>query len=372
MNKLFFLFELSVRELKKNIKINLIVMFSLALGLMMPIIALANINVFWVNVKNLFPQISENAYFCNVETEHLTNEMYLEIKENLDAIKLGGCEKLAYDVEITDTIVNDAVGAISEEFLDFVKYDIIEGRSIKKEEIKEVKTVCMIEESLLSQYNLQVGVGDVLFVEGKPLQIVGVFRSMELINKVLVPNGVFDDNGNLNKNNYTFFVQTEKNVGENQIEKKLEEKTGQIYRIQDINDYFERKREICFSNSVFIFAITIPLMIFSIINCILVLYGKIARMRYETGIKMALGAEKKEIFFSCFFENGLLSLLAYLIDILVLPMFTQTIPEGVILLFDAKVYVLGFLILELLCFIISFSMTHKIMKFDIASVLKGE
>lgn len=372
MNKLLFLFELSIGELKKNLKINIIVIFSLALGILMPIIALANINVFWVNVKNLYPEISENAYYCNVTTGHLTEEMYSDIAESLGAVILGGYESRNEKATIRNQELSGAVGAISEDYLDFVKYDLLEGRGIEKEEIHSAEKVCMIEESLLSQYGLSVEIGEDILIGGEPFQIRGIFRTMEHINKILVPSGVFDGEEDLNTNQYAFFIQCEENRNPDMLMEQLAEKVENVHRVEYIDDYFESKRESCFANSVAIFAITIPLMVFSLINCILVLYGKIARMRYEIGIKMALGAEKKEIFFACFFENSLLSIIAYCIDLVILPMFSKTVPQGLILLFDAKIFVLSFLILELLCFVMSFSMTRKIMKLDIATVLKGE
>lgn len=372
MDKLLFLFELSIKELKKNKKINIVVMLSLALGILMPLMALANINVYWVNIKNLYPQIDQNTYYCNLNTGHLTGETYLDIKELLDAVKVGGCEKKSSNIIINDTSVSEGVCAISEEFLDFVKYDLMSGRRIEEEEITTAKRVCMVEESLLSKYNLAVEIGDYIEIGGEAFQVVGIIRTMELINQVLVPAGIFDGRYDIENNSYTMFVQMKTLMDEKVIQESLQEKVENIYSIQKVNDYFKAKRSECSVIALGIFSITIPLMIFSIVNCILVLYGKIVKMKYEIGIKMALGAEKKEIFFSCFFENGLLALGAYFIDILILPLIIKTVPVGFLLLFDFKVYLSCFLLMVLLCFLMSLRLTRKIMKFDIASVLKGE
>ncbi len=371
MNKLFFLLELSFKGLLKNNKVNMIVILSLTLGMLMPILMLANLNVFWVNVKNLYPNISQNTYFCGVGSRHITTQGYKEIQSELGAVYLGGLERRSIFVQVGDIMTEREVGAVTEDYLDFIRYDILSGRSITKEEVQSAARVCMLEESFLEQNKLTVTVGDKIFLEKESFEVVGIYRSMDLINMVLLPASVFDTVGSSARSTIHMFVQFETPVDERRLLTELEEVFDSALEVKPIEEYFMQMRSYCFEVSAVLFAVTIPLTVFSLMNCILVIFGKIARTRHMIGIKRALGANQSAIFWTSFLENGILAVIAFVLDLAVLPFMVRTVPEGFILLFDGKVFVYGFGLLILLCFILSLSMTHRMMKIDIASVLKG-
>lgn len=372
MDKLVFLFELSIRGLKSNIRTNLIVMFSLALGLVMPLIALANINVFLVNIKNLYPNISQNTFFCNVQSPHLIDEDYEEIREGLEIFKIGGVENVSGDIRVEDMEFKSALRVISEDYLDFVKMDILKGRCITKEEIQAADRVCMLEEMILLQYDIEVEEGIWIWINGERYEVVGVFRSMILDKSVIIPNGTYVSRKLEGNNDYSMFVQYDREMSENKVTSELAKELEKIISVQSMDDFFDRQRSICIANSLVIFMMTVPIMIFSLINCTLVLYGKIVEMRYENAIKMAVGARKREIFLSCILENNILAIGAYLIDILLLPVICQTVPKGFVLLFDWKVYLISIGLMEALIIIISQLQMRRIMKVNLAAVLKGE
>lgn len=371
MSKLFFLLDLSVRGLLKNKKINLIVILSLVLGMMMPIIALANVNVFWVNVKNLYPKISENTYFCSAKSQHVTTQSYEELQKELGAVCMGGLEWYPVSFQMEDYVAEREVGAVSANYLDFIRYDILSGRSITKEEIQSATKVCMLEESFLEQNKLTISVGENISLEGESFEVVGVYRSMDLINTVLIPASVLDAVNSSVRNTINMFVQFEKPVEEEVLLTGLRERLGSAQEVKPVEEYFAQLRDYCFEVSFVLLAVTIPLSIFSLINCILVLFGKIARTRHEIAIKMALGAGQSTIFWTSFLENSILSAIAFVVDLAVLPFIVRTAPEGFLLLFDGKVLLCSLGLLILLCFLLSLSMTRRMMKIDIALVLKG-
>ena len=371
MNRLLFIFELSILELKKSFKINILVFCSLAVGLLLPLMAFANINVFYLNIKNLYPNISKNTYFCNVRAEHLTEDIYQDIRNELELVKIGGCENTSVKITIDDIAIQDALCVASGEFLDFVTYDVLKGERIVSGGSGYEK-VCMVEESFFSTHKVSAGLGDTIEVRGENYTIVGVFRSMDLINKVVVPLEGFENKGISEKNNYTVFVQCGEPEGEGVLQEKLCEMLGQVQNMESIEHYYEKKREQCIVNSISIFGATIPVTLFSLVNCILVLYGKVIKMKYETGIKIAVGAKQGDLLLAYFFETSILALGAYLLDILLMPLIALTAPAGFILKFDGTVYVCGLLMVELLCFIISKGLVRKVARLDIASVLKGE
>lgn len=371
MNRILFFFELSIFELKKSIKINVLVFCSLAVGLLLPLMALANINVFYLNIKNLYPNINKNTYFCNVKTEHLTEDAYLDIGKSLELVKIGGCENTSDKIAIDDRVMQDALCVVSEEFLDFVTYDVLEGESIVLGG-NGYEKVCMVEESFFSTYKVSAKLGDSVEVEGVNYVIVGIFRSMDFVNKVLVPLEDFENKGISEKSNYTMFVQCREQEGEGVLQEMLREKLGQVQNVESIEHYYEKKRARCIVNALSIFGATIPVTLFSLVNCILVLYGKVIKMKYETGIKIAFGAKQGDLLLSYFFETSILALGAYLLDIMLMPLIARTTPTGFILKFDGTVYVCGLFLVELLCFVISKSLVWKVTRLDIASVLKGE
>ncbi len=371
MNRLCFLLELSIKGLLQNKKINMMVILSLALGMLMPILMLANLNVFWVNVKNLYPNISQNTYFCSAKSQHITAQRYEEIRNELGAVCIGGFEGYPASIQAEDIVIEQGVGAVSIDYLDFIRYDVLSGRSITKDEIRSAARVCMLEESFLEQNELTVTVGDKISLEKESFEVVGIYRSMDLINTVLVPASVFDTVNSSARNMTNMFIQFETPVDRETLSTGLEFTIGSALEIRPIEEYFAQIRRYCFEVSTVLFAVTIPLTVFSLINCILVIFGKIARMSHVIGIKRALGAGQSAIFWTSFLENGILAIIAFVLDLAVLPFMVKTVPEGFILLFDGKVFIYSFGLLILLCFVLSMVMTHRMMKIDIASVLKG-
>lgn len=371
MNKLFFLLGLSLKGLQKNKKINMIVILSLALGMLMPIIMLANVNVFWVNVKNLYPKISQNTYFCSAKSLHITSQRYEEIQRELGAAYMGGIEHCITSIQVGDIIAEQEVGAVSVDYLDFIQYDILSGRSITKEEMQSATRVCMLEESFLEQNKLAVAVGDKISLENESFEIVGIYRSMDLINTILIPANVLDTVESSTRNMISMFIQFETPVNAESVFAGMETVLDSVLSARPIEEYFAQKRDYCFEVSFVLLVVTIPLTIFSLINCILVIFAKIARTRHVIGIKRALGADRNEIFRASFFENGILAVIAFVLDLAVLPFIVRTVPKGFLLLFDWKVFVFSFGLLILLCFILSLCMTRRMMMIDIASVLKG-
>lgn len=369
MSKLCFLFGLSVRELKKNVRINLLAVLSLALGMLLPLIALADMNVFYLNMKNLYPGISRDAWYCNIRSEHLTEEDYAELKENLHLARIGGCEKRTDEVIIGGRRIMDALCVISEGFPDFVEFDLLEGVSLAGPEA--LPGGCMVEETFAATFGLSVQTGDIMEVNGETYTITGIFRSMELAGKVLVPLAGFRESGIRNKNQYILFVQTEPG-GAGALQEKLQERLYQVHNVEEIERYYERKRQSLADSSLMIFLVTVPAVVFSVVNCILVLCGKVYRTKRETGIKIAVGANGMDLFLACFFETSLLAFGAYFLDILCVPLVVKTVPPQLSVLFTFNVYVAGFLLLEVMCLFISGSVCRKMTKLDVAAVLKGE
>ena len=371
MNKLCFLLELSIKGLLQNKKINMIVILSLTFGMLMPILMLANLNVFWVNVKNLYPNISQNTYFCSVKSQHITAQRYEDIRKELGAVCIGGLESYPVSIQAEDIVIEQGVGAVSADYFDFIRYDVLSGKSITMEEVQSAARVCMLEESFLEQNELTVTVGDKISLEKESFEVVGIYRSMDLINTVLVPATVFDTINSSTRNTIGMFVQFETSLDEEVLLSKLEKSFDSALEVKPIEEYFGQMRNYCFEVSVVLFAVTIPLTVFSLINRILVIFGKIARTRHVIGIKRALGASQSAIFWTSFLENGILAIIAFALDLAVLPFMVRTVPDGLILLFDWKVFVCSLGLLILLCFILSLSMTRRMMKIEIASVLKG-
>lgn len=271
MSKLGFLLELSIRELKRSVKINVLVILSLALGMYLPILSIADINVFFQNRKNLYPKISQDAWYCSVQSEHLTEAAYAHLAESLHLDRVGGCEKRSDNIRIADKQVSDALCVISEDFFDFARCDLLEGENIWESGGAALTKSCMLEESFPAKYGVRAEVGDSLEVNGETYQIAGFFRSMELIGKVLVPLEGFQEKGFDQKNYYTLFVQDTASGGEALLQAKLQEHLYQVNYVDGIDRYYERTRKRCTANSLAIFLVTVPITLFSIVNCILIL-----------------------------------------------------------------------------------------------------
>ena len=70
-----------------------------------------------------------------------------------------------------DTVTEREVGAVSANYLDFIRYDVLSGRSITKEEVQSAAKVCMLEESFPEQYKLSVTVGEKITLDTPRMSI---------------------------------------------------------------------------------------------------------------------------------------------------------------------------------------------------------
>lgn len=372
MDRLLFLLQMSYYELIGHKRLNVIVIISLALGLLLPFLAFANINVFLKNLDSLKPKIEKNSFYCSVFSTYLSEGKYNELNRELGTIKVGGTSRITQTITIDDEKITDSVTGVSEDFFDFVDMNVVEGRLFDKQEIKEGVKCCIIEETLLSGKNIDKNLGDTIDINGVPFQIIGFVRTVDLSDKIWIPNKVFEKGvAALEQNQYTRYMQYEESESIEIVEKELNYLFEQVLYIQTIREHYTKLLSFCISNSITIFLVTIPIIVFAILNCFMVVYGKIKNGIVNMGIKMVLGSGRKKVFLSCFRDNLFLAVIAYLLDILLLPIVRKTVPSELIMDFDLSVYAAVFILMLIMCFIISLLSVRKVFKINISSVLRG-
>lgn len=360
MVKLLFLLHMGLWEMAKNKRLNIIVIISLSIGLFMPFFSIASINHFLKNLNSLKPIVLEDAYQLSVFSEHLSESDYLKLKKDMRTENVAGSERVNAVVEINGYKIADTVMGVQSDYREFIHINLIEGQWFKQEELITNARVCIIEKNLLDSNEITAKLGDPIELNGYTFKIIGICDTFDSTGQIYVPcDSIPIFSLVKEKHQYNLYLQYGEDSSLDIVQRKADAIFTQILYLTTIQESYKNKVLFGIQNSIVLFCVTIPILIFSCLNSILVISGKVESMQYNLKLKMIMGADSRDFFLSCFCENFLLMMAGYILDILFMPIVRHLLPEEFILEFDLAVYIIVFVVMLFICVLLSLAAIKK-------------
>lgn len=371
MDLVLYQMEICLKSMRKNVKLNLVVVISLCVGMMVPLIALADIQYFFEYGDTSRPAFMDSAVrFYSVSSKLDARHVYEALSGDSLFAKIAVVESGRWEVECDGQAFYETVYVASAEIFEFYPPCVVAGRSLEKEDFTGEVRNCLVEENFFQDNMLEGNPGDTLMIDGEEYTVVGICRKIDSRGGIWIPFRQMSQKRDAQ--GIEVFVQYLEGVEFAEVKERVRQLLGNIISVDTLGQMYRMERSqgmrLCLSILLMIF----PLIAFSIINCFAVIQGKLRRMRHQFAVELAYGAKKRDIFGSCLFENFVLCGFALVLDNLLLPFMIPHVPAGVEMVWTLGVYLEMLLLMFLVCLVLGWLSTRSILKLSPAKILKGE
>lgn len=373
MDAFFFRFQICLRGMLRQVKLNCVILVSLGIGMFIPLTALADIQYFAEYGETAKADIPDAVTYYGFSQKLDTGEIYKLLTENPKLERAAVKETVESRVEYGgETEILQGVSAVSEEYFQFYTLQLVEGRSLEAADFENGSRVCLVETNFYEDRRRKGAAGESIVIDGEEYLVVGIFRMIDERGTVLRPwsQAVSAQSGSPQ---LRIFLQCGEGVGQEEADGIVQPLFESILSRKTLRQEYEEGQRHGIALCGAILLMILPLIAFSVINCFAVIQGKIRRMRYQFAVKMACGAGKRELFAECFLENLVLCGLALLLNILLIPRFGAfLIPDKINAVWNGWVYLEMFLLMLAVCLVMSLMSVRSILKIGLSSTLKGE
>ncbi|MCM1025360.1 MAG: ABC transporter permease [Roseburia sp.] len=368
-----FLFQagLCLQGMRRQIKLNCVVVLSLCIGMFVPLAALADIEYFvryGETARAAFPDSA--AYFYSASQRYETEEIYERLSKNPKLEEAAVAETTGRTLEYRREEFFQQVLAVSEEYFSFYPPVLLEGRGIEEGDYGSPDRICLVETNFFADKGREGTVGEKIRMDGEEYRIVGICRKINSRGAVWIPwnPAEYARDGD---RQLRVLVRYPAAVSLSEAEEEIRPLFEELNSFGTLLEEYERSRESGFRLCASILLLVLPLIVFSMMNCFAVIQGKIRRMRYRFALEMACGAGRRALFRECMLENLILCGIALLLDLALTPLVSAWIPEKFVVVWDGRVYLEMFLILLAVCVVISRLSVRSILKIGLAETLKN-
>lgn len=366
VNKFIFVFLMSVKNIKRYIKINIIAVISLFFGLLMPYIVYGIINSY---IEDLIIMSSDNlkdTYTFELKGVGLSLDE-LDVISDMDYN--AGVRFPHYNVFVQsgEYFKESTVEGITENYFDYANIDMIDGTLISHEDVIYSKKVCILSKKIASV--IKVDVDYEIYLNGTKYSIKGIFDSN--IETIYIPySSDFSQFGNSQYFMYVTYTGNDISVVADEIRNIRDDIV--VKNKSNKEDDFNEKINMIISTSGALLTVAGIMFLFSIVNISLVMTGKLEEVKKSIAVKLSLGVSYSDILFEFFMENIFITLCAIVILGLVSPVIEYILPDSLMYMvsFNANVYLLTSITGIVISLISTVIITSNISRKNIGEIFK--
>lgn len=372
MNLFLFRSEICLKSMLKYVKLNIVVVITLCVGMIIPLVALADIQYFAEYGETARPAVMESvAYFYGTTPRLGTAQLYETLAEDSRLCRIAVSESARRDVEFQGEKYYETVSAVSGELFAFYPPCMAAGRSLEPADFRADAKVCLVEENFYQDKGLSGEPGGKLVIGGEDYSVVGICRKIDSRGLIWIPWSQVSP-AQSGSGEIRIIVQYDEGVDFMEVDGLVRSLLDRIISSGTLSQDYRQGRRQSVQLCIEILLLIFPLILISVINCFAVIQGKIRRMRYQFAVEMAYGAKGRDIFQSCLLENLVLCGIALLLDILLLPLIAPYVPAGIEMVWSPRVFFEMFLLMFGVCLFLSRLSARSILKNSPAKILKGE
>lgn len=364
--KLFYQIKTSLSITRHYTKINVILIFSLAAGLLLPMLCIGNINIFISSIPTMKINNADSSLILYGQGTISAREEVVTYLKN----KILGIREIAIVTSESAVISWEGQGTkstvfyASENLLTFEKFKLLSG---SVDIFESDRNLCMIESAFINRYG-DLKVGNSISIDGKTYTIAGIFSSFNYYGRIIVP---YSENHKSSLKLSTIYL----NISDiDNYEYDISQDTASagftIKKVLDGESAYQRTIQSGIKTSLFIMLIGLMSLGLAVINISLVLTGKLMQIKRVIGIRIALGATKASILANVVIENIFFYLLAFFGDVVVAQILIQFSPKEVVFLMNMEVYFIVFLLGFFVLFGVSLLSVSNISKKKLTALIE--
>ncbi len=197
---------------------------------------------------------------------------------------------------------------------------LTDGRFFEKNDFDEKRNVCIIEQELARKFKMSTG--DIYKVMETDFEVVGIVKMNTWSDSVIVPDCILPDipYSETYLQNYEIIVKTP--AKDFSIDDLLETLTDERYRIslQGLSEQIYRQSMIeALGNITLVTAASIFIFMYAFLNLISIAEFRRSTKIKDFGIRLALGASERQLYFESMIEYLIIMLVSVVILFLMTP-----------------------------------------------------
>lgn len=359
--------HIAIMDLKRNWKLNIVIAACLALGMLLPLLCLGNVNVFIHKFSTIHLKDEANTLKVSFHEGYATP---CAMKSALNEYEVPVDEFTATAISRSYVEYNGISNSLNiyhviENYLDFETVQLMEGSL----DIFGSERLCLVDISMQNLYP-DLCVGDTITISGKQFTVGGIFTALNK-KSIVVPirNAEWDTSTGLSVD--CVYLRSPAGLPDkNQVMMALQSIGLSNFILQDGKQVFMDTLGVCIQKAAVVITIGLAAFCFSAINISLILMGKLMQDKRSIGIKMAIGASSKLIVMENLTENLLCYCIAFLMDFGLVWAIYPTCPKELELVIDGKVYVAAFLFGITMVIAITYISTQWVKKQNLVTLIE--
>lgn len=363
MNKLKFICYTQIKEIFRNKRFNLIVLFTLIFSFVFVIIFVGKIVA--INETKELSRLKHTQDSVQISTG---NQTYAEdISKIVDSLKASVKTNI-----ITKPFTFDFKGKTYRENLSIIDDNIgyfYQLKNFDVEQLAQDKTA--ISEYISIKYG--IGLGDKISVKAEEFEVVAIINSYQFEKRILFSN---EANQNLLKEFQTINNQFLLNLNDaeslRQFENLKHNNQNQEITMASLDEVMRASLASLEKFILFIVGFSVLFILLCLVNCLLVFEGKLVNLLNNLAIKKLCGVSSKNIFLSLFFENMLLCIVAMHVSLIIVLLTNRLFPIFFYYNFSLTSYSWSLITIMLMILLYSLFLYRKLSKYKLQNLLKGE
>lgn len=310
--------------------ISIVVIVSIAIGMIFPLSAFAMANDIIENIKATKFTDTDSTIILEYFSSFAKKEIMDQRMGFLMDIDQYGY--FSYYKGVVSWKGQDMAGSVAGATLSYFElenYTLMEGKMFNREQEEKGMKVCLLrKDGVLWQKGVRVG--DIVKINGTGFKVIGMIRDPKIYGELIAPYNslnIFLEN-NPSPIQYKALLHTKRPV-------KIDELRAKIKANAKINllsvmpaakgqkIFFDSAGKVMIQNLLLGFFV----LLFGIISFIFIIAGKVAEEEYSIGVKMAIGASKNTVFFELFIQSVLLIMTSIILDLLCFPIIQNKISQ---------------------------------------------
>jgi len=369
--KLLYFTSLSIKSIMRNLTNNLLIIISLAIGMILPTIVFSYAYDSYKQVNGSKPNNLENILVID-SVEIWSEEDISNIKEYSDDIDFitsyGGFRSI---------IVGDKACSYSDVFYVDGYYGKMFGSErdniifFTPEEIENSEMLCVLGNNAAKELNLKQN--DTININGFNLTVKEIVRKGKLSNFIYIP--ITCEQVIPSRVVPTHYVSFKMNLDKidslNKLLDYIKKEIGDFEAYCGAEVYSDEVKG-TFTSYILLLLLSSSVLVYALVNIISMIFYKFDISQYRFGVEISLGATKRSIFLQCFIELFLISLCSSVIVLSIVPAIQKgasAIIEPIQFHYSVAIFLI--IIVLMVSGILSMFLLKRIFKISISEILRS-
>lgn len=363
-------------SLRKKKYINIMVVFSLFLGLLFPIIVLCFGNAGLNYINATLVKDYERVATLKINDNLLSRNDILEVIDANQYIEsISRCILLRKTVITGNKFIYATVRAVDLDYIEFNDIHITKGKWFDDD---SRDAVCIIGQKYLMDNFTGKALGEKINLAGLDFNVIGITEDIEFSDNIIITMPFAENLNLINNSLMHYYVKV---MPENDMSLKVNELKEYIINHFDFypttsvfQDEYKNEIKSTLGYTLALLALVAIVLFYSLLNTANIVRNKVIETKKNYGIRVALGATNKDIYFQNFFELLILLAISSVMvfaSIYLISFYANNLTGFTII----KLNFIVVFITETTCVFIAFVMSHltlrKVMKLNAIEILRG-